>query len=276
MDLPACSPGCIRYSRIAITVTELQPLLLVSDLTVRFGGLTAVNQVSLQVQEGEICALIGPNGAGKTSLFNAIAGYVPVVSGRVLYRGVPIQGLTPHEIAGKGVRRTFQNGGLFGDLTALENVLVGMHGQVRSDFFGIVLGSPRSARAEADATARARELLALMDLTHIADHPAKSLSGGQQRMVEIVRALATNPPLLLLDEPAVGLAPAMRQQLGSIISELARKRRIGILLIEHAIELVMGISDRVVVLNYGRKVADGSPDQIRTDRNVLEAYLGHA
>ncbi|HEX5326960.1 MAG TPA: ABC transporter ATP-binding protein [Acetobacteraceae bacterium] len=251
-------------------------LLEVSDLSVRFGGLTAVNEVSLAVADGEICALIGPNGAGKTSLFNAIAGYVPVQSGRVLYRGEPIQGLTPHEIAARGVRRTFQNGGLFGDLTALENVLVGMHGVVGSNFLGIVLGSARAARSEAAGTAKARDLLGLMDLLHVADQPARALSGGQQRMVEIVRALATNPPLLLLDEPAVGLAPPMRLQLGEIIRSLARDRGIGILLIEHAIELVMDISDRVVVLNYGRKVADGSPRQIRTDRNVLEAYLGHA
>ncbi len=251
-------------------------LLEVTDLSVRFGGLTAVDQVSLQVDSGEICALIGPNGAGKTSLFNAIAGYVPVVSGQVLLRGAPIQGLTPHEIAARGVRRTFQNGGLFNELTALENVLVGLHSHIGSGFCGITLGSRRSARKESDATAKARELLALMDIAHLADQPAGSLSGGQQRMVEIVRALATDPPLLLLDEPAVGLAPPMRQQLGTIIRDLARNRRIGILLIEHAIELVMGISDRVAVLNYGHKVADGTPQQVRTDRNVLEAYLGHA
>ena len=193
----------------------------------------------------------------------------------MLYRGTPIQGLTPHEIATQGVRRTFQNGGLFGELTALENVLAGMHRPIGSDFLGIVLGLPGSTRAEADATRRAEELLGLMDLAHLADQPARSLSGGQQRMVEIVRALATNPPLLLLDEPAVGLAPVMRQQLGTIIRGLARERGIGILLIEHAIELVMDISDRIVVLNYGRKVADGTPREIRSDRNVLEAYLGH-
>jgi branched-chain amino acid transport system ATP-binding protein len=251
-------------------------LLEVSGLNVRFGGLTAVSDVSLRVEAGEICALIGPNGAGKTSLFNAIAGYVPVTSGEVRLRGTPIHGLTPHEIAACGVRRTFQNGGLFNELTALENVLVGLHSCIGSGFFAVALGGWRSVRKESAATARARELLALMDIAHLADQPAGSLSGGQQRMVEIVRALATDPPLLLLDEPAVGLSPPMRQQLGAIIRDLARTRQIGILLIEHAIELVMDVSDRVVVLSYGRKVADGSPQEVRTDRNVLEAYLGHA
>lgn len=251
-------------------------LLEVTGLSVRFGGLTAVNDVSLHLDAGEICALIGPNGAGKTSLFNAIAGYVPITTGEVRLRGAPIHGLTPHEIAARGVRRTFQNGGLFNELTALENVLVGLHGCIGSDFFGITLGGRRSARTESAATAKARDLLTLMHIAHLADHAAGALSGGQQRMVEIVRALATDPPLLLLDEPAVGLAPPARQQLGAIIRDLARTRRIGILLIEHAIELVMGISDRVVVLNYGRKVADGTPQDVRTDRNVLEAYLGHA
>jgi branched-chain amino acid transport system ATP-binding protein len=251
-------------------------LLEISDVTVRFGGLIAVNEVSLRVGAGEICALIGPNGAGKTTLFNAIAGYVPLNAGRILLRGTPIQDLAPHRIASGGVRRTFQNGGLFGHLTALENVLVGLHTQVDSAFFGIVLGSRRSGAAEATASGHARKLLDLMDLGDIADQPAHSLSGGQQRMVEIVRALATDPPLLLLDEPAVGLAPPMREQLGGVIRNLARERGIGILLIEHAIELVMSISDRVIVLNYGRKVADGSPNEVRADRSVLEAYLGHA
>lgn len=253
----------------------MAPLLELSDVTVRFGGLTAVDRVSLQVEAGEICALIGPNGAGKSTLFNAIAGNAPIESGRILLRGDEIHDLAPHAISARGVRRTFQNGGLFGHLTALENVLVGLHTEVDSGFFGLLLGARTSARAEAAATRHARDLLALMELDHLADTMAMELSGGQQRMVEIVRALATDPPLLLLDEPAVGLAPPMRARLGDIIRRLAKERGVGIVLIEHAIELVMSLSDRVVVLNYGRKVADAPPAVVRADRNVLEAYLGH-
>ena len=174
------------------------------------------------------------------------------------------------------MRRTFQNGGLFAHLTALENVLVGLHARVGSGFLGLLAGAGSCYRAEAAATRRARELLALMEVEAVADHLASELSGGQQRMVEIVRALATDPPLLLLDEPAVGLAAPMRERLGQIIRRLATERGVGIVLIEHAIELVMSVSDRVIVLNYGRKVADASPAEVRADRNVLEAYLGHA
>ncbi|MBI3514326.1 MAG: ABC transporter ATP-binding protein [Proteobacteria bacterium] len=251
-------------------------LLEVSDITVRFGGLTAVDRVSFGLEPGQICALIGPNGAGKTTLFNAIAGNAVIEGGRIVFRGSEIQGLTPHEISARGIRRTFQTGGLFGHLTALENVLVGLHTEIASDFFGLLLGSRRSHQAEVAATARARDLLALMDIAALADHPADALSGGQQRMVEIVRALATNPPLLLLDEPAVGLAPAARDKLTQIIRRLARETNLGILLIEHAIELVMDVSDRVIVLNDGKKVADAPPAAVRADKAVLEAYLGHA
>ena len=252
------------------------PLLLsVRDVTVRFGGLVAVGGVSFDLHAGEICALIGPNGAGKTTLFNAVSGNVVADGGSIRFRGEEIAGLTPHEISARGARRTFQNGGLFPELTALENVLVGLHAQVGSSFFGLLFGR-RSAAAELSATARARDLLSVMGIEQIADQKAGALSGGQQRMVEIVRALATNPPLLLLDEPAVGLAPAARQQLANVIRDLARTRNIGILLIEHAIELVMSVADRVIVLSDGRKVADAPPEQVRADRAVLEAYLGHA
>ncbi len=251
------------------------PLLELRDVTVRFGGLIAVNAVSFRVEKGEICALIGPNGAGKTSLFNAVSGNVVANSGNILFRGEEIRTLTPHEISARGARRTFQNGGLFTDLTALENVLVGLHAQIGSHFFGLLFGR-HSAAAEAAATKRARELLELMGVGAVADQKAGALSGGQQRIVEIVRALATNPPLLLLDEPAVGLSPPARQRLAVVIRSLAGERGVGILLIEHAIELVMSVADRVIVLNEGRKVADAPPAQVRADRAVLEAYLGHA
>jgi len=228
------------------------------------------------VAPGEVCALIGPNGAGKSTLFNAVAGNTSIDSGQIRFRGDPIHGMAPHAISARGVRRTFQNGGLFAHLTALENVLVGLHARVGSGFLGLLAGAGSCYRAEAAATRRARELLALMEVEAVADHLASELSGGQQRMVEIVRALATDPPLLLLDEPAVGLAAPMRERLGQIIRRLATERGVGIVLIEHAIELVMSVSDRVIVLNYGRKVADASPAEVRADRNVLEAYLGHA
>lgn len=251
-------------------------LLEVRNLSVSFAGLKALSDVSLDVQSGEITALIGPNGAGKTTLFNAIAGYVRPDQGTVRLRGREIQALTPHEIAENGVRRTFQNGGLFGEMTVLENILTGLHTEVGGSFAGLLFGLPGARARERAAVANARQLLELMDIPHLADQPAKNLSGGQQRMVEIIRALATDPPLLMLDEPAVGLAPPVRTQLMTIVRRLAREKNVGIVLIEHAIELIMKDADRIVVLSSGQVIADGTPQEVRENRDVLEAYLGHA
>ena len=254
----------------------MQPLLELQGIAVNFSGLQALANVTFNAHAGEVRAVIGPNGAGKTTLFNAISGYVPSTAGAIRFMGEPIQGLAPHEISAKGVRRTFQNGGLFPEMTALENVLAGLHVHIKSGFFGIVLGLREAREAEREGVARARRLLDLMDLGAIADQPVKDLSGGQQRMVEIVRTLATEPPLLLLDEPVVGLSPPMRDRMMEIIRRLAGEEGIGIMLIEHVIDLVMSGSDVIVVLNSGELIAEGSPDEIRQNRDVLEAYLGHA
>jgi branched-chain amino acid transport system ATP-binding protein len=250
-------------------------LIELSDVTVQFGGVRALSEVDFSMQAGEVVAAIGPNGAGKTSLFNSISGFVPLTRGEILLEGARIDGLTPHEISARGVRRTFQNGGLFPELSVLENVLAGLHAQIKTGLLGTVLGMRAARRKEREAVAKARGLLELMDIGHLADQPARDLSGGQQRMVEIVRAVATSPPLLLLDEPAVGLAPPVREQLTDIIRRLASEG-VGVLLIEHAIELVMSVSDRIIVLNYGEKIADGAPAVVRADKQVLESYLGHA
>jgi len=254
----------------------MDPLLKVQDVSVNFSGLKALANVTFDAHAGEVRAVIGPNGAGKTTLFNAISGYVPSTAGTIYFKGTPIHGLAPHDISIKGVRRTFQNGGLFLELTALENILAGLHVHIDSSFMGIVLGLREAREAEREGIARARRLLDLMDLGAIADTPVKDLSGGQQRMVEIVRTLATEPPLLLLDEPVVGLSPPMRDRMMEIIRRLAGEEGIGIILIEHIIDLVMSGSDVIVVLSSGEVIAEGTPDEIRQNREVLEAYLGHA
>jgi len=254
----------------------VEPILKLQDVSVNFSGLQALTKVTFNSHAGEVRAVIGPNGAGKTTLFNAISGYVGSTEGTIHFKGTPIHGLSPHEISIKGVRRTFQNGGLFPELTALENVLAGLHVQIDGSFLGIVMGLGEAREAERDGIARARRLLDLMDLGAIADEPVKDLSGGQQRMVEIVRTLATEPPLLLLDEPVVGLSPPMRDRMMEIIRRLAGEEGIGIMLIEHVIDLVMSGSDVIVVLSSGEVIAEGTPDEIRQNREVLEAYLGHA
>lgn len=251
-------------------------LLDVNGLSVRFSGLTALDDVSFTLEQGNVRAVIGPNGAGKSTLFNAISGYVTPTSGSVHLNGTALTGLSPHEIAEKGIRRTFQNGGLFPALTVLENVLTGLHAQTEGSFLDILLGRSHALKSEAENIHKARELLKLMSMDHMADTRAGDLSGGQQRIVEIVRTVASDPPVLLLDEPAVGLSPVARAQMMDIIHRLAGEKGVGILLIEHAVELVMAAADRILVMAAGARIAEGTPDEIREDRAVLEAYLGHA
>jgi len=254
----------------------MDPLLELKNVSVHFAGLKALTDVSFAARGGEVKAVIGPNGAGKTTLFNVISGYVPPTAGEIYLENKPIHGLAPHHISARGVRRTFQNGGLFGEMTVLENVLTGLHVQISSGFFGLMLGTRAARNAEREATEKARRLLDMMDMGEFADQQVKSLSGGQQRIVEIVRTVATEPPLMLLDEPAVGLSPPMRERMMEIIRRLAGEQGVAILLIEHAIDLVMAGADVIIVLNAGQKIAEGSPEQVREDREVLEAYLGHA
>lgn len=251
-------------------------LLDVEGLDVRFAGLHALRDVSLTLDAGQITAVIGPNGAGKTTLFNAISGYVQPSSGTVRLRGQDVAGQSPHRIAEHGIRRTFQNGGLFPALTVLENVLTGLHAQTEGSILDVILGRGRALASERDMIAKSRELLALMQMEHMADTPAKDLSGGQQRIVEIIRTVASEPPVLLLDEPAVGLSPLARDQMMDIINRMAGEKGVGILLIEHAVELVMAGADRIMVMAAGARIAEGTPAEIREDRAVLEAYLGHA
>jgi len=249
-------------------------LLKVENLSVEFAGIKALVDANLHVRAGEIVAIIGPNGAGKTTLLNAISGVITPTSGTILLNGRPIQGLRASQVAREGVRRTFQNGGLFGSMTVLENVLVGLHPRFSSRAVSLVSWFGAPAREEREATQEARDLLSAMKMEHRQDALAKELSGGQQRIVEIVRTIAGHPRLLMLDEPAVGLSPAARIQLMEIVRMMVQRDKVGVLLIEHAMDFVMALADRVVVFSSGAKIGEGTPLEIRRDPKVLEAYLG--
>jgi branched-chain amino acid transport system ATP-binding protein len=251
-------------------------LLRVDDLGIRFGGLAALAEVSFEVAKGEILGLIGPNGAGKSTVFNVLTGLYRPDSGEVSFAGESLLGLPPHGIARRGIARTFQNTEVFRPLSVVDNVRVGLHSRLRGSVVAAALWSPRVAREERAARERALALLERLGLADVADVEAGALPLGRQKRLEMARALAAEPRCLLLDEPAGGLNPTETRALMDLIVGLRDELGLTVIVVEHDMDLVMGISDRVVVLHYGRKIADGTPREVAHDAVVLDAYLGAA
>ncbi len=250
------------------------PLLEARGVTIRFGGLTAVADFNLTVEPHELVGLIGPNGAGKTTIFNILTGVYAPTEGEIVFDGQPTAGCKPYEITARGVARTFQNIRLFKELTVLDNVKIGGHIHYKHSGTAAVLHTNRFHHAEDEAEERALELLRIFDLERRARDYAKNLPYGDQRRLEIARALAARPKLLLLDEPAAGLNDSETRDLMETIHDVRDRFGIAILLIEHNMELVMGICERILVLNFGKTIAQGTPEQVRADPVVIEAYLG--
>jgi branched-chain amino acid transport system ATP-binding protein len=249
------------------------PLLALEAVTVRFGGLVAVNGVSLSIEVGEVFGLIGPNGAGKTTLFNAITGLSAMHRGRILLNGRSIERLAPFRRVEAGIARTFQNQRLFPRMSVIDAVQVACHCRRRRSDLAFLLGTPGARREGREMRRRAEGLLALVGLARLEDQPGGSLPYGDQRRLEVARALATEPSLLLLDEPAAGMTPQEGREFVDVIRRI-RERGVTVLLVEHHMRVVMSISDRVAVLQHGEKIAEGTPDAIQADARVIDAYLG--
>ncbi len=249
-------------------------LLETTNVVKRFGGLVAVNKMTFSVDEGRIVSIIGPNGAGKTTFFNSLTGIYKPEEGQILFKGQPLIGLRPDQVSARGLSRTFQNIRLFGSMTVIENILVGMHNQLKQNAFDTLFRSKKFHAEEKEAEQKAGDLMEYVGLKNVGNELARNLPYGGQRRIEIARALAANPTMLLLDEPTAGMNPNETEDAIKLFRRIRDEKGVTILLIEHDMRVVMGISEHISVMDYGEKIAEGSPKDIRKNQRVIEAYLG--